>query len=399
MISVEEALERILNMIPGPLPVETISLADADRRVLAEHITARRTQPPRAASAMDGYAVRAEDVSTIPANLKCVGESRAGAPFAGSVGKGETVRIFTGAGMPDGADSVVIQEDVTAKDNRITANETAVLGHHVREAGIDFREGRPLLHGGRELTAYDVALLAAMDVPWVPVRRKPRIAILSTGDELVWPGERRVGDQIVTSNNFGIAALVRQWGGDPIDLGIARDTEESLQAAAAGARGADIFVTIGGVSVGDYDLVKSVLGEEGLETDFSRVAMRPGRPLMSGRMNDTLVMGLPGNPASSLVCALVFLKPAIDALLGRQTIDLTPRQAELGVHLPANGPRQDYMRASLTIAQGVRVATPFHVQDSSLLTTFSLAECLVVRAPHAVAAPAGATVEVIPLTF
>jgi molybdopterin molybdotransferase len=311
--------------------------------------------------------------------------------------------------MPAGADAVVLQEDADVLQDdadgrdglvrrRILVGDPVRPGRHVRPAGIDFRAGEVLLQAGRALSPQDISLAAAMDWPWLTVRRKPRIAVLATGDELVLPGEPIGPDQIVCSNSFGVEALVEAWGGEPIDLGIARDNTETLKQMAAGARGAEMLVTIGGISVGEYDLVRSALGEEGLEVDFWRIAMRPGKPLMFGRLGATWVLGLPGNPVSALICALVFLRPALDRLLGRTSRGLEADRAILGEALQENDRRQDYLRAKLERnADGALVATPFELQDSSVLSVLSHADCLIVRPPHAPAAPAGAEVPILPL--
>ena len=397
LMPVEEALERLTRAIEL-VAAETVSLKDALGRVLAADLAARRTQPPVAVSAMDGYAVRAADIAQVPAALRRIGESSAGRGFGGKVGAGEAVRIFTGAPVPQGADTVVLQEDVDAEGDAVQVREGVASGRHVRAAGIDFSVGDALLHGGKTITPQDIALAAAMDWPWVPVRRKPRIAVLATGDELVLSGEPAGPDQIVCSNSFGVEALVRTWGGEALDLGIARDETETLRRMAGGARGADMLVTIGGISVGEYDLVQSALGEEGLEVDFWRIAMRPGKPLMFGRLGQTWVLGLPGNPVSALVCALVFLRPALYRMLGRSEQPIGPDRAVLGRDLRENDRRQDYLRASLERgANGAPVATPFDLQDSSVLSVLSRAGCLIIRPPHAPAAKAGTEVPILPL--
>ena len=397
MISVAEARSRITAGLPAMAP-ETVALAEAFGRVLAEDVRARVTQPPVAVSAMDGYAVRAADVASAPTTLAQIGEAPAGAAFAGVVGAGETVRIFTGAPMPEGADAVVIQEDTAADAGRITMREPARPGQHVRPAGLDFSAGEVGIAAGRVLTARDVGLAAAMNVPWLAVRRRPRIALLATGDEIVRPGEPIGPNQIVSSNALALAALIVASGGEAIDLGIAADEEGSLRTLAAGARGADMLVTIGGASVGDHDLVREVLGEEGLELDFWRIAMRPGKPLLFGAIGATPVLGLPGNPVSSLVCGLIFLRPAIHSMLGLPESEAPTDSAGLGSDLPENDARQDYLRSALERdAIGALVATPLEVQDSAMLSGLARADCLVVRPPHAPAAKAGEPVDILPL--
>jgi molybdopterin molybdotransferase len=394
---VAQALERILAAF-SPLPPETVSVAEAGGRVLAKDLTARVTQPPAAVSAMDGYAVRAADVAKTPVTLTQIGESAAGDGLAGSVGQGQCARIFTGAPVPDGADAIVIQEDTVADGAAITIGESVVAGRYVRPAGLDFLKGDVLLRAGRILTARDVGLAAAMNIPWIEVRRRPRIALLATGDEIVRPGDPIAANQVLSSNGIALAALVRAHGGAPIDLGIAVDSKESLMSMAGGARGADLLVTMGGASVGDHDLVQSALGERGLEIDFWRIAMRPGKPLMFGDIGGTPLIGLPGNPVSSLVCGLVFVIPALHRMLGREGDDGRRESAILGTALPANDRREDYLRATLdTDGEGRTVAVPFEKQDSSMLSLLARSQCLVVRPPHAEAAQPGERVEIIRL--
>lgn len=398
MIPVAEAVARITAAF-APLPAETVPLAAARGRVLAEDAVARVTQPPFAVSAMDGYAVRAADTARPPVALREIGRVPAGGRFAGAVGPGETVRIFTGARVPDGADAVVIQENATADGGRIVVRKAAAAGAFVRPAGLDFRAGAVGLAAGRRLDARALGLAAAMNLPWLRVRRRPRVALLATGDEIAMPGEPVGANQIVSSNALALRAVVEGCGGEALDLGIARDDRESLRRHAAGARGADLLVTMGGASVGEHDLVRSALGDAGLALDFWKIAMRPGKPLMFGALGETRLLGLPGNPVSSLVCALVFLRPALGRMLGLAA-DAAPetRRARLGAALAANDERQDYLRAALDRrADGALVATPFARQDSSMLSLLAQAGCLVVRPPHAPAARRGAAVDVIPL--
>ena len=394
MIPVEEAERRITERF-SPVSTEVVALPDALGRVLAEDVAARITQPPTAVSAMDGYAVRASDVAEVPAVLTRIGEAPAGTPFEGSVGPGETVRIFTGGPLPDGADAVVMQEDTEVEGNEVTVREVAEPGRFVRPAGLDFRAGEVGLAAGRVLTARDVGLAAAMDVPWLTVRRRPIVAILATGDELVMPGEPRTPNQIVSSSGLALAGAVSAWGGVPRFLGIARDTPGSLKSSVSGAPGADLFLTTGGASVGEHDLVQSALADEGLEIDFWKIAMRPGKPLIFGALGETPFLGLPGNPVSSLVCALVFLKPVLDRLLGIDRPSATLETASLAADLQENDRRQDYLRATLSQGAGgdLRV-TPFSRQDSSMLSRLAHADCLIVRPPHAPAAAAGEPVPV-----
>jgi molybdopterin molybdotransferase len=394
MMPVAEARERLLALLT-PLAAEQVSLERALGRVLAEDIVARRTQPPFAVSAMDGYAVRATDVASVPARLRVVGEAPAGSAYPGTLGPGEAVRIFTGAPVPAGADCIVIQEDADREGAAVVVREGAPAGTYVRPAGLDFRAGEVGLRAGRRLTARDVGLAAAMNRPWLPVRRRPVVAILPTGDEVVMPGDPVGANQIVSSNGLALAAFVRTCGGVPVHLPIARDDADALRTLAAGAAGTDLLVTTGGVSVGEHDLVQSALGEDGMQLEFWRIAMRPGKPLMVGRYRGTTTIGLPGNPVSSVVCALLFLKPALDRLQGAAESE-APLTARLGVALPANDRRQDYLRATLSrAADGDLLANPFGKQDSSMMSLLAHSDCLVVRPPLAPAAPAGARVEIV----
>ncbi len=391
---VAEALERVCRGLT-PLPAEQVSLREGLGRVLAVDLTARRSQPPVAVSAMDGYAIRAVDVAAPPATLTCIGVSAAGAGFAGEVAAGQAVRIYTGAPIPTGADAVVVQEDAEAEGDRVLLRAGAKAGRFVRPAGLDFAEGDVLLRAGRALTARDLGLAASMNLPWLAVRRRPRVAFLATGDELFMPGETGHPEGIPSSNSVAMAACVEAWGGLATDLGIARDDEGALSALLAGARGADLLVTMGGASVGDRDLVRKVLGERGFALDFFRVAMRPGMPLVHGHLDGTPVIGLPGNPVSSGVTGLLFVRAAMRTLLALPASEPLPT-AVLGAAVPANDHRQDYLRAALRVnADGSRVATPFPTQDSSMLASLARADCLVVRPPHAPAAAAGEMVEVV----
>ena len=400
MISVEEALGRILAGLADRAPVaaEDILLSDGLGRVLAEDVRARVTQPPAAVSAMDGWAVRADDVARVPATLRRVGAVPAGQHFAGTVGPGETVRIFTGAPLPAGTDTIVIQEDADQDGDRVSVREGAPKGTYVRPAGLDFTAGAIGIKAGRRLTARDIGLAAAMNHPWLRVRRRPRVAILATGDEIVRPGDPIGPNQIVSSNALALSALVTSVGGDPIMLGIAPDETSALRRMAAGAAGADLLVTTGGASVGEHDLVRSGLASDGLALDFWSIAMRPGKPLMFGKLGAVPLLGLPGNPVSSLVCGLVFLKPALETLLGLERAETPRHTAVLACDLKANDRRQDYLRARLESAEGeTRRVRPFPKQDSSMLSPLAQADCLVVRPPHAPAVPAGTPVEIIPL--
>jgi molybdopterin molybdotransferase len=393
MIPVSEARDRILAAL-SPTPAETVPLAVAAGRVLARPVRARLTQPPAAVSAMDGYAVRAAD-ATDGAILAVVGSAPAGHPYAGVVGPGQAVRIFTGGFIPTGADAILLQEDAAAMGEQVAVRETVAEGRWIRPAGLDFTAGETLLEQGRKLTARDIGLAAAANHPWLAVHRAPRIGILATGDEIALPGEPIPEGGIVSSNAHALAALVRAAGGEPVVLPIAPDDEAAIIALAADARGCEMLVTTGGASVGDHDLVQKALGPQGFALDFWKIAMRPGKPLIWGRLGETPLLGLPGNPVSALVCAVVFLLPALRVLQGQPGGATPTHTAILGAPLPENDRREDYMRASLS-ADG-RVVTAFKRQDSSMLKTLARAEALVIRAPHAPALPEGAAVEIIRL--
>ena len=397
MISVEEALERILSK--GSITdIEELPLNQCLGRILAQDITSRRTQPPQAVSAMDGYALRVEYAVEGNSVIR-VGEAPAGGSYDGVVNAGETVRIFTGGPVPAGADAIVLQEDVEiADDGAIIIGETAKKDQHIRPAGVDFKEGDVLLEAGRQISAADVGLLASMDWPLVPARRRPKVAILATGDELVLPGEPLGPNQIVSSNSFALASLVEQAGGEALDLGIAKDVLDDIKAKTALAADCDILVTVGGASVGERDLVQHALGEMGLTLDFWKIAMRPGKPLIFGQLGEQLMIGLPGNPVSAMVCATLYLAPLIRSMLGMNTPSLPISQARLGAPLKANKARQDYMRATLEPQEdGTLNVTPFDLQDSSVLSLFAHADALIIRPPHAKEAAAGDMVPIIRL--
>ncbi|UWR12898.1 gephyrin-like molybdotransferase Glp [Sulfitobacter mediterraneus] len=372
MIPVAEALQQVLDLV-APLDVEEVPLRQAAGRVLARDVTATRTQPPFAASSMDGYALRRAEVEP-DAMFKVVGEAAAGHRFGGKLKAGQAVRIFTGAPIPDGADFVVIQEDTTRRGDLITLGHKIGTKDNIRPAGGDFAKGQkisaPLL-----LRPADIALLAAMNIARVPVARKPIIAILATGDELVQPGETPAEDQIVASNSFGLAAMFEGKGADVRMLPVARDNAASLKQAFTLAKGADLIITIGGASVGDHDLVAPVAAEIGMEQSFYKVAMRPGKPLMAGRLGDAVMLGLPGNPVSAMVCGTVFGLPLLRKMLGLGSEPLPMQEAPLGVDLPQNGPRTHYMRAHLRDGQ----LYPDDRQDSSLLSVLATANALMVR--------------------
>jgi molybdopterin molybdotransferase len=399
LMPVTEALAAVLAGAE-PLPEEMVGLDAAHHRVLARDVAALRTQPPQAMSAMDGYAVRSADASTVAARLKVIGEVAAGRPLERTIGKGEAIRIFTGGVIPEGADAVIIQEDTVVEGGGITVTEAAVAGRHIRPAGVDFRQGDVLLARGIRLTDRDLSLAAGMNYPEVPVRRRPKVAMLATGDELVMPGSTPGPGQIVYSNGYALRALARAEGADTIDLGIAADTIEATTLGIRRARdsGADILITSGGASVGDHDLVKQSLEAEGVSMAFWRIAMRPGKPMMHGRLGAMRVIGLPGNPVSSYVCGFLFLVPLIRALSGCAVIHHAKQTALLGRDIAANDLREDYLRARLEVrADGVLIATPVDHQDSSLLGNLAAARALVIRAPYAPAAVAGSGCDILRL--
>jgi molybdopterin molybdotransferase len=396
---VADALAAVLSGADA-LPEEMTALDLAYKRILARDLAALRTQPPQAMSAMDGYAVRSVDASRAGARLKVIGEIAAGRPFDRILGPGEAVRIFTGGVIPDGADAVIIQEDTVVESGGIIITEAAVPGRHIRRAGVDFREGDVLLKAGKDLSDRDLSLAASMNYPLLPVRKRPKVALLATGDELVMPGETPGPGQIVYSNGYALRALARAEGADVVDLGIAADT---LEATTSGIRrandfGADVLITTGGASVGDHDLVKQALDAEGVTMAFWRIAMRPGKPLMHGRLGAMRVLGLPGNPVSSYVCAYLFLVPLIRKLSGRLPVHHSTESAILGRAVVANDQREDYLRAHLSMRDdGALIATPVNQQDSSLLGNLAAAQALLIRPPFAPAADAGAACNVLRL--
>jgi molybdopterin molybdotransferase len=399
LMQVAEALARVL-ADAEPLAQTPAPLAEAHGRVLASDLAALRTQPPADVSAMDGYAVRTADVANVPARLRLVGEVAAGHPFQGTVAAGEAARIFTGGVVPPGADTIVIQENTAREGDTVVVTAAAGKGKHVRFAGLDFANGAVLLARGRRLTDRDLALAAAMNHPTVPVHRRPRLAVLATGDELVMPGATPGFGEIVYSNGYATMALARGEGCEVLDLGIVPDRLAETAAAVRRARdlGADILVTSGGASVGDYDLVQKALAAEGLALSFWKVALRPGRPMMHGRLGAMHVLGLPGNPVSAYVCAVLFLIPLIRRLAGRGDVEPMPEPALLGCDLGANDERADYMRATLAAGpDGLPVATPAALQDSSMLVPLASADCLLIRAPYAPAAKAGSPCTILKL--
>jgi molybdopterin molybdotransferase len=396
MISVAEARERILAGL-APTPAEIVPLAAAWGRVSAAPVKARLTQPPRDVSAMDGYALRAADGVT-GARLRVVGTSPAGHPWQGTVGRGEVARIFTGSVIPDGADAILLQEDTSRDGDLVTVNEGVRVGRHIRRAGQDFFAGDVLVSADKRLNARDIGLIAAGNHPWVSVRRSPRVAILATGDEIALPGEPIPAGGIVSSNSHALGALVRACGGEPMVLPVAPDDKSAIAATADAVEGMDLLITTGGASVGEHDLVQDALKGRGMQLDFWQIAMRPGKPLMHGRLGRVPMLGLPGNPVSALVTGILFVLPAIERLSGLPGDPPSVTTAMLGAPLEPNDHRADHLRARLERRDdGTLVATAFSRQDSAMLRLLTLADALILRPPHAPALGAGAEVPIIRL--
>jgi molybdopterin molybdotransferase len=397
MIGVDEARRRIVAAL-SPVGAETVSLAAAWGRVLAAPVAARMDKPGSDVSAMDGYAVRAADCASVPTRLAVIGSAPAGHPFAGSIGAGQAVRIFTGSVMPDGADAVVIQEDTDEGESAVEIRFAPRPGAHVRRRAGDFAAGSVLLSPPRRLTSRDVGIAASAGHAWLSVRRRPRVAILSTGDEIALPGDPVPAGGLVSSNSFVLEAIVRAAGGEPVTLGIAPDEPAAIAEAVHAARGADLIVTSGGASVGQHDLIRPALAPLGLTLDFWKIAMRPGKPFMFGRVGEAALIGLPGNPVSATVCAILFLVPAIERLCGLAGDAPATLRARAGAALAANDHRADHLRATLARdAEGALVATPAAAQDSSQMAILAAADALILRAPHAPAVSAGEWVDAIPL--
>lgn len=400
LLPVDDATRRLLEAAVPVTGSETLPLAECDGRVLSADLAARLTQPPFDASAMDGYALRSTDAPEIGSVLTVIGQAAAGHAFTGTLGEGEAVRIFTGAPVPEGADTILIQEDAEVLEGgKIRTTFEVTAGRHIRPRGQDFAQGETVLQAGRELGFTDLTLAAAMNHATLAVYRKPRIAILATGDELLPPGSTPNPAQIIASNTFGVAALAHQAGADILDLGIIADDDTLIRAAIGKAVAAkvDVLVTLGGASVGDHDLVQAALKAEGMQLDFWRIAMRPGKPLMVGAIGTMQVLGLPGNPVASLVCSLLFLEPLIRRIARRAPLErkVTVRTA---APLKANDHRQDYLRARLrTDDSGERVAEAYAKQDSSMMNILAHSDVLIIRPPHAPEAPAGTECPVIKL--
>ena len=396
MISVAEARERILAGL-APTPAEIVPLAAAWRRVSAAAVKARLTQPPRDVSAMDGFSLRAAD-GVLGAKLRVVGTTPAGHPWEGTVGPGEAVRTFTGSIIPDGADAILLQEDAAREGDFVTVKEAVRAGRYIRRAGQDFSADDVLVPAGKRLNARDIGLIAAGNHPWVSVHRRPRVAILATGDEIALPGEPIPRGGVVSSNSHALAALVRAAGGIPMVLPVASDDVAIIAKVADSVVGMDMLVTTGGASVGDHDLVIESLKSRGMTLDFWQIAMRPGKPLLFGDLAGTPVLGLPGNPVSAMVCSILFLLPALSRLSGLPAAPPPVSTAILGAALKPNDQRADHLRATVSVDDlGRVVATPFPVQDSSMLRRLALADALILRAPHAPALEAGSQVGIIRL--
>ena len=403
-MKVTEALSRILESIPL-MSHEEIPITNALGRVTAEDVRSRRTQPPVPLSSMDGYAVRFQDIKQTPSNLKRVGSAPAGGSYSSTLKANEAVRIFTGGPIPDGADTIVIQENVNAESEnngaKLVINENPIKGQFIRPAGLDFKAGDIGIKAGKTLTTRDIGLAAAMNIPWVTVRRRPKVAILATGDEIVRPGEEIGPHQIVSSNSYSLAALVQAFGGEPLILGIAPDTIEGIQSSVKGALNADLLLTTGGASVGQHDLIQKALskknyGDGGLDVNFWRIAMRPGKPLIFGRLGKTPMIGLPGNPVSTVICSLIFVKPAIEKMIGTEIETKEKTTAYLCEELSKNDERQDYLRALVSSTDdGKKTVKAFQRQDSSMMMLLTKANCLIVRSPHDPKRSVGEEVEII----
>jgi len=394
LMPVDEARARILSNVK-PLAPENVPLAQALGRVLATPLSAKRDQPPFNSSAMDGYAVRSEDTAT---ELTVIGTSAAGHAFKGKLNMGQAIRIFTGAPVPTTADAVVIQENTTS-GKTVTILQPARASQNIRPQGLDFQKGETLLPAAIRLNARDIGLAAAMNYHILRVRKKPVVAVIATGDELVLPGKKPRPDQIVSSNSNALAAMAESFGAKVINGGIVRDDLKATERAILKMAKADIIVTTGGASVGDHDFIQQALKNTGVKIDFWKIALRPGKPFMYGRKGKQQVLGLPGNPVSALVCARLFLKPLLDCLQGLP-VEEPATMARLGIAMPANDSRQDYVRARLELApDGSRTATPCGKQDSSMQRTFRDAHCLVIRPPNAPAAGIGELVPILNLDF
>ena len=398
MISVDDAINRITCSVER-LQSEVVHLAESHGRILAKDVKAPTSHPPFNVSSMDGYAIKSKDTGKVPTILKKIGEVPAGDQFSGILKAGEAIRLFTGSRIPDGADTVVIQENTKSDGDNVKILKKSVVGDYIRLAGLDYNLGDVTLKAGQFLTPRAIGLLASMNCPWVHVRRKPRIAILATGNEIVMPGETLGPNQIISANTHALAAAVKSYGGEAINLGVARDDTTAIRTLAEKSKSSDILITTGGASVGDYDLVQTALGEIGLELDFWKIAMRPGKPLIFGKIGNTHFFGLPGNPVSALVCALIFIRPAVLRMLSYEKLSPTLLRVPISQPLGENDERQDYLRATLQQRKDQKhEVTPFTVQDSSMLSCLTHSNCLIVRPPFDPPISAGSLVNVIPFS-
>lgn len=399
LLPVADALSAILKNLP-PLDTERVALDDASGRILAEDLTAKLANPPFSASAMDGYAVRATDIQKAGTKLKVIGEAAAGHEFTDTASAGDAVRIFTGAPLPTGTDTIVIQENTERDEELVTISETAPRGNFVREKGSDFAEGETLLFKGEILHPRLLNLAAAMNHGILPVIRKPKVAIIATGDELILPGNKPTQDQVICSTPFGLEAMIKNAGATPIKMGIAGDSLEALNESLRRSADADIVVTIGGASAGDHDLVQQALKNIGVEMNFWKINMRPGKPLMFGKRDQQRYLGVPGNPVSAMVCAAIFLRPLIKSMLGQNPAQDNQLTGTLAAPLEANGGRQHYMRAQMaSSSEGKLTITPAQTQDSAMQRTLARSNCLIVRKPKAPEANPGDEVNIIPIDF
>ncbi len=395
MICVNQAIKLLADNVTLT-KAEALPLKHCLGRVLAEDVISRVSHPPVDVSSMDGYAIKAADTAKPPVILNLIGESQAGSRFDQTIQTGETVRVFTGAPLPKGADAVEMQENAREHGEGIEINNSVSANTFVRTAGMDFNAGDVMIKTGTVLNARHVGLAAAMNQSTLSVRKKPQVAILATGNEVTLPGADIAPSQIITSNSFALHAYVIAMGGEPIDLGIAGDTLEELDSSIEKAIPSDILVTIGGISVGDYDLVKQALSKKGLKQIFHKVAMRPGKPTLFGKIDNLSILCMPGNPVSAGVCSILFLKKALFTMLGIKTNNEPAQTAILGVDMVENDLRQDYVRARLKINEaGERIALPFSKQDSAMLAHFTEADCLIIRSPHAPLTRAGEHVKIL----
>ena len=399
MISVEEAIEEIRSNVQNT-DLEEIDLIDSYGRVLGKEFFAAVSHPPQNVSSMDGYACNISDIKDAHTTLKVIGEIKPGEKFHGKINKGETARIFTGGTVPDGANIIVIQENVSVKENYILINNYDLNNTFIRNKGLDFFRGDAVNKVGKQINSCDIGLAAAMNVTKLMVRKKPKISIISTGDELVELGTKANSHQIISSTSLSLSMLAKKYGAKTFDLGIAKDNETSINNLIDKTSGSDLIVTIGGASVGDHDLVKSTLAKKGLKIHFWKIAMRPGKPLMFGSLNGVPIISLPGNPVSSIVCSIIFLSHAIHSMMARTDQCIEKKIGYLSRELKQNDSRQDYLRSQITkCEEGKTLIAPFIKQDSSMISTLAKADCLAIRPPNATAAKIGEQIEFIPIAI